>query len=98
MFFESLTECYLVFTYVCVTADDVTRDFIDGSTLVCFRYFVFRVYYHLVEGVRRLVVQTYVMCLIYPNCADNPATCGSFSIGLRWWLFVLGDRNLRQHT
>ena len=34
MFFESLAECSLSFTYVCVAAVDVTRDVIDGSTLV----------------------------------------------------------------
>ena len=32
MFFESLAECSLGFTYVCVAALDVTRDVIDGST------------------------------------------------------------------
>ena len=31
MFFESLAECSLSFTYVCVAAVDVTRDVIDGS-------------------------------------------------------------------
>ena len=36
MFFESLAECSLGFTYVCVAAVDVTRDVIDGSTLVFF--------------------------------------------------------------
>ena len=46
MFFESLAECSLGFTYVCVAAVDVTRDVIDGSTLVFFGCFVFRVYYH----------------------------------------------------
>ena len=45
MFFESLAECFLSFTYVCVAAVDVTRDVIDGSTLVFFGCFVFRVYY-----------------------------------------------------
>ena len=57
MFFESLAECSLGFTYVCVAAVDVTY----GSTLVFFRCFVFRVYYHQAEGVRRLVVDVYVM-------------------------------------
>ena len=33
MFFESLAECCLGFTYVCVAAVDVTRDVINGSTL-----------------------------------------------------------------
>ena len=61
MFFESLAECSHGFTYVCVAAVDVTRDVIDCSTLVFFRCFVFRVYYHRVEGVRRLVVHVYVM-------------------------------------
>ena len=42
MFFESLSECSLGFTYVCVAAVDVTHDVIDGSTLVYFRCFVFR--------------------------------------------------------
>ena len=51
-FFESLAECSLGFTYVCVAAVDV----IDGPTLVFLRSFVFRVYYHRAEGVRRLVV------------------------------------------
>ena len=61
VFFESLAEWSLSFTYVCVAAVDVTRDVIDGSTLVFFRCFVFRVYYHRAEGVRRLVVHVYVM-------------------------------------
>ena len=56
MFFESLAECSLGFTYV-----DVTRDVIDGSTLVFLRCFVLRVYYHRVEGVHQLVVHVYVM-------------------------------------
>ena len=57
MFFESLAECSLGFTYVCVAA----RVVIDGSTLVFFWCFVFRVYYHRAEGVRRLVVHVYVV-------------------------------------
>ena len=61
MLFESLAECSLGFTYACVAAVDVTRDVIDGSTLVFFRSFVFRVYYHRAEGVRRLVEHVYVM-------------------------------------
>ena len=61
MFFESLAECSLSFTYVCVAAVDVTRDAIDGPTLVFFRCFVFRVSYHRAEGVRQLVVHVYVM-------------------------------------
>ena len=61
MFFESLAECSLGFTYVCVAAVDVTRDVVDGSTLLLFRYFVFGVYYHRAEGVRRLFVHVYVM-------------------------------------
>ena len=61
MFFESLAECSLGFTYVCVAAVDVTSDVIDGSTLVFFRCFDFRAYYHRAEGVRRLVVHVYVM-------------------------------------
>ena len=65
MFFESLAECSLGFTYVCVTVD-VTRDDINGSTLVFFSCFVFRVYYHRAEGVRRLVVHVYVMLLVNP--------------------------------
>ena len=59
MFFESLAECSLSFTYVCVAAVNVTRDVIDGSTLVFFGCFVFGVYYHRAEGVRRLVVHVY---------------------------------------
>ena len=43
MFFESLAECYLGFTYVCVASVDVTRDVIDGSTLVFFKRSSFRV-------------------------------------------------------
>ena len=39
MFFESLAEWSLGFTYVCVAAVDVTRDVIDASTLVFFRCF-----------------------------------------------------------
>ena len=64
MFFESLAECSLGFTYVCVAAVDVTHDVIDGSTLVFFWCSVFRVYYHRAEGVRRLVVHVYVVRLI----------------------------------
>ena len=61
MFFEYLAECSLSFTYVCVAAVDVTRDVIDGSTLVVFGCFVFGVYYHRAESVRRLVVHVYVV-------------------------------------
>ena len=61
VFFEYLAECSLGFTYVCVAAVDVTRDVIDGSTLVFFRCFVFGVYYHRAEGVRQLVVHVYVL-------------------------------------
>ena len=61
MFFESLAECSLSFTYVCEAAVDVTRDVVDGSTLVFFGCFVFGVYYHRAEGVRRLVVHLYVV-------------------------------------
>ena len=61
MFFESLAECSLGFTYGCVAAVDVMRDVIDGSTLVFFRCFVCKVYYHRAEGVRRLVVHVYIM-------------------------------------
>ena len=39
----------------------VTRDVIDCSTLVFFRCFVFKVYYHRAEGVRRLVIHVHVM-------------------------------------
>ena len=46
MFFESLAECSLGFTNVCVAAVDVTRDVIDGSTSVFFQCSVLRVYYH----------------------------------------------------
>ena len=34
MFFESLAECSLGFTNVCVAAVDVMRDVIDGFILV----------------------------------------------------------------
>ena len=51
MFFVSLAECSLGFTYVCGAAVGVTRDAIDGSTLVFFGCSVFRVYYHRAEGV-----------------------------------------------
>ena len=34
MFFESLAECSLGFTCASVAAVDVTRDVIDGSTLM----------------------------------------------------------------
>ena len=61
MFFESLAECSHGFTNVCVAAVDVTRDVIDGSTLVFFWCSVFRVYYHRAESVRRLVVHVYVV-------------------------------------
>ena len=61
MLFESLAEYSLGFTYVCVAAVDVTRDVVDGSTLVFFRCFVFRMYYHRADGVPRLVVHVYVM-------------------------------------
>ena len=60
MFFESLAECSLGFTDVCVAAVDVTHDVIDGSRLVFFRCSVFMVYYHRAEGVRWLVVHVYV--------------------------------------
>ena len=40
MFFESLAECSHGFTNVCVAVVDVTRDVIDGSTLVFFWCFV----------------------------------------------------------
>ena len=53
MFFESLAECSLGFPYVCVAAVDVTRDVLDGSTLVFFRCFVFRVYYIVDDGSKR---------------------------------------------
>ena len=56
MFVTFLAECSLGFTYVCVAAVDVTRDVVDGSTLVFFRCFVFRVYYHRAEGVCRVCV------------------------------------------
>jgi hypothetical protein len=60
MFFESLAECsFGLFTYVCVTAVDVTRDVIHDSTLVFGRRI--RVYYHRAEGVHQLVVYVYVM-------------------------------------
>ena len=61
LFFESLAECSLGFINVCVAAVDVTRDVVDGSTLVFFRCFVFRVYYHRAEGVCRLVIHVYVV-------------------------------------
>ena len=61
MFFESLAEGSLGFTYVCVAAVDVTHDVIDDSTLVFFMCFVFRMYYHRAEGVHRLVVHVYIM-------------------------------------
>ena len=61
VFFESLAECSLGFTYARVADVDVTRDVIDGSTLLFFGCFVFRVYYHRKEGVHRLVVHVYVM-------------------------------------
>ena len=61
MFFESLAECSLGFTYVCVAAVDVTSDVIDGSTYVFFSCLIFMVYYHQADGVRRLVVHVYVM-------------------------------------
>ena len=40
---------------------DITRDVIDGSTLVFFWCFVFRVYYHRAEDVCRLMVHVYVV-------------------------------------
>ena len=61
VFFTSLAEWSLGFTYVCVAAVDVTRGVVDGSTLVFFRCFVFRVYYHRAEGVRRFMVHVYVV-------------------------------------
>ena len=61
VFFEYVTECSLGFTYVCVAAVDVTRDVTDGSTLVFFVCFIFRVNYHRADGVRRRVVHVYVM-------------------------------------
>ena len=66
--FESLTECFLGFTFVCVAAVDVTRDVVDGSTLVFFWCYVFRVYTVLPSSTvyYRLVVHMYVVCLINP--------------------------------
>ena len=46
VFFEPLTEWSLGFTYVCVAAVDVTRDVVDGSTLVFFWCFVYWMLYH----------------------------------------------------
>ena len=51
---------WLSVLYVCVATVDVTHDVIDGSTSVFFRCFVFRVYCHRAEDVRRLVVYVYV--------------------------------------
>ena len=81
MFFESLAECSLGFTYVCVAVVDVTRNVTDGSTLVFFRCFVYRVYYHRAS------------CSDHrPSCSDHRATYGSPGIDLRRLLFVLGSR------
>ena len=77
MFFESLAECSLGFTYVCVAAVDVTRDVIDGSTLMFFRCFVFRVYYHRAEGVRRLVVHITCYVTYKSGQAIRPVDDGS---------------------
>ena len=57
MFFESLAECSLGFTYVCVAGVDVTRDVIDGSKLVFFGCFAFRVYNH-----RAVFAASYSQC------------------------------------
>ena len=50
----SLAECSLGFTYVCMDVVDDIRDVIDGSTLVFFRCFVSKVYYHRAEGCTHL--------------------------------------------
>ena len=52
---------WLSVLYVCLAAVYVTCDVIDGSTSVFFRCFLFMVYCHRAEGVRRLVVYVYVM-------------------------------------
>ena len=83
-----LANWYLNFLYnICVAAIDVTRDVVDGSILVFFRCFVFRVYYHRTEGVSRLMV--HVLFVIRPCCFDDPATYGSPNIGRRGLLLVL---------
>ena len=51
---------WLSVLYVCVATVNVTRDVIDDSTSVFFRWFVFRVYYHRAEGVHHLVAYVYV--------------------------------------
>ena len=56
VFFETLS-----FANVCVTAVVVTRGVVNGSTLVFFRRFVFRVYYHRTDVVSRLVVHVHVV-------------------------------------
>ena len=61
MFFESLAECSLSFTYVCVAAVDVKRDVIDGSTLVFFGCFVF-IGCTIIE--RRVFAGLWYMCII----------------------------------
>ena len=53
-------ECSLSFTYVCVAAVDVTRDVIDGSTLVFFGCFVFGV--SIIE--RRVFAGLWYMCML----------------------------------
>ena len=68
MFFESLAECSLSFTYVCVAAVDVTRDVVDGSTLVFFGCFVFGVYYHRAPSVGcSPACGTFVCCVTYKS-------------------------------
>ena len=62
VFFESLAECSLGFTYVSVAAVDVTRDVIDGFTHVLLGVFSLG----WAEGVRRFVVHVYVVWLINP--------------------------------
>ena len=64
MFFESLADCSLGLTYVCVAAVDVTRDLIDGSTLVFFGCFVFMVYRPCTIIERRVFAGLWYMCML----------------------------------
>ena len=85
MFFESLAECSFGFNYVCVADVDVTRDVIDGSTLVFFWCF----FLPSSRGCLQACC-TCVCCVTYKSSQANPATYGSPSIGGHWLWFVLG--------
>ena len=75
MFFESLADCSLCFTYISVAAVDVTRDVIYWCSLG-----VLSLGCTTIE--RKVLAGLWCMCMlcdlyIRPSCSDNPATYGS---------------------